>query len=487
MKPSGTVLIFSGAAAEWRSVMAALSAQRGYRVLQAKTAGEARARLADVHIDVILADGTDDAAEASKFLGALEGADADVIRILIVDPNAALTRRTVSEAGLFQFLRRPIDPQQLALAVQRGLESREMKRHQRFLALDFELSDDQPESASRPGSATLPGESRNFEKLVYISEKMADVCDLGREAARTDQSVHIQGETGTGKELLARALHFHSDRRAGSFVTQNCGAMTDTFLQAELFGHERGAFAETTLDRIGLFHGADGGTIFLEEISEISKPLQLSLLRFLQSSEIRPIGSSRGERCNARLLTSSSKPLAARVAAGEFRQDLYFRLRGFVLELPPLRERPEDIPVLAASFAAKHGAALGRKILGISADALAKLGAYDFPGNVRELENEIRRMVALAKSNSFLTSRMMSPALLAAAGRKSFSSEARLAPEGRTLKEKIESLEKQVVREALARHKWNRSRVAEELGLSRVGLANKIRRYGLDEHPSNSG
>jgi two-component system, NtrC family, response regulator HupR/HoxA len=158
-----------------------------------------------------------------------------------------------------------------------------------------------------------------------------------------------------------------------------------------------------------------------------------------------------------------------------------------VLELPPLRERREDIPVLAAFFAAKHGAALGRRILGISANALEKLGAYDFPGNVRELENEIRRMVALAKDDTYLTSRMMSPAILAAAGRKSFSAEAGIVPEGRTLKEKIESLEKQVVREALARHKWNRSRVAEELGLSRVGLANKIRRYGLDEHSSNSG
>jgi two-component system, NtrC family, response regulator HupR/HoxA len=204
-------------------------------------------------------------------------------------------------------------------------------------------------------------------------------------------------------------------------------------------------------------------------------------LHLVQVGEITPIGSDRAQSCNVRLLTASSRPLAALVEAGQFRQDLYFRLRGFALHLPPLRERPEDIPALAEFFTAKHSAAMGRKILGISAAALQKLAAYDFPGNVRELENEIRRMVALAKDGAYLTTSMMSPPLLAAAGRKSFRIEAGFAPEGDTLKAKIESLEKHLVREALARHKWNRSRVAEELGLSRVGLANKIKRYGLNE------
>ncbi len=486
MKPSGTVLILSDATAEWRGVTTVFGAQRGYRVLHSKTEAEARTTLGDVHVDVIVADAPHDVAEMVKFLGALQIAEPDLIRVLIVSPGAAVTRRAVIETGAFQFLRRPLDAQQIVLAVQRGLECREMMRRQRFLARDFKLSDDWLEFGSKLGSSPLPGESRNFEKLVYVSEKMRDLCDLAREAARTDQLIHIQGETGTGKELLARALHFHSDRRAGNFIIQNCTSMTDTFLQAELFGHEKGAPGGSEFDRIGLFRAAEGGTLFLDEISDISASLQLGLLHFVQTGEIKSIGASRGEPCNVRLLTGSTRPLISMVEAGQFRQDLYFRLRAFELELPALRERPEDIPVLAEFFTAKHSTAMRRRILGISANALEKLAAYGFPGNVRELESEIRRMVAVAKDDSYLTSSMMSPALLTAVGRKSFSSETRLSFKGHTLKEKIENLEKQVVREALARHKWNRSRVADELGLSRVGLANKIKRYGLNEHSSNS-
>jgi len=168
------------------------------------------------------------------------------------------------------------------------------------------------------------------------------------------------------------------------------------------------------------------------------------------------------------------------VAAGKFRQDLYFRLKGFELEVPPLRDRPDDVPALAEFFAAKHSAAIGRKILGISAGALEKFVGFDFPGNVRELENEIRRMVALAEDGEYLTTRNMSAAILAAPPRPR-ADRAGYVPEGATLKDKVENLEKHVLIEALARHRWNQSRAANELGLSRVGLANKIKRYGLDE------
>ncbi len=245
MKPSGTVLILSGATTEWRGVTTVFSAQRGYRVLHAKNEADARSTLADAHIDVIVADAPHDVAEMVKFLGVLQITEPDLIRVLVVPSDAAVTRRAVNETGVFQFLRRPLDAQQIVLAVQRAVECREMMRRHRFLARDFKLSDDWLEFGSKPDGSPLPGESRNFEKLVYVSEKMRDLCDLAREAARTNQLVHIQGETGTGKELLARALHFHSDRRAGSFVIQNCMSMTDGFLQAELFGHEKGASGGT--------------------------------------------------------------------------------------------------------------------------------------------------------------------------------------------------------------------------------------------------
>ncbi len=462
--------------------MAVLTAQQpGYRVLHFKTAGEAAAILSDVHVDVVVAEEGEEGGDGVAFLAGLQDTHPEIIRVLVLGAKSSSSRKAMRAAAAYQFLRKPVDAGQLALVVQRGLEARELTRRQRLLAREFQLSEDWLEFGLQP----LPGERRNFEKLVYVSEKMAALCDLALEAARTDLPVLIEGEIGTGKELLARAIHFHSARRDGPLLVQTCNAVAGSSLEAELFGHEAGALPGMKTARTGVLCAADGGTILLEEISELAKPLQLSLLRFLQTGAVKPVGSDRTENCNVRVVAASSRPLKTLVNEGEFRQDLYFRLRGFELEVPPLRERPEDIPVLAEFFTAKHGQAMERKILGISANALEKLAAYDFPGNVRELENEIRRMVALAKDNTYLTTALMSPALLTASGRKFFGPKAAFAPAGHTLKEKIESLEKHLVRDALARHKWNRSRVAEELGLSRVGLANKIRRYGLNDQHSN--
>jgi two-component system response regulator HupR/HoxA len=257
--------------------------------------------------------------------------------------------------------------------------------------------------------------------------------------------------------------------------------MSDELLQSELFGHKRGAFTGAISDRLGLFRAADGGTVFLDEISEVSPSFQVSLLRFLQEGEVKPLGSDKIVTSNVRVIAASNRPLRALVAAGQFRQDLYFRLRGFELEVPPLRDRSDDIPILAEFFAAKHSDAMGRKVLGISAAVLEKLASFDFPGNVRELENEIRRMVSLTDDGEYLTTKHMSPAILAAPPRQRLSAKGGYVLQGATLKDKVECLEKQVLSEVLTRHRWNQSRAANELGLSRVGLANKIKRYSLDE------
>jgi two-component system response regulator HupR/HoxA len=255
--------------------------------------------------------------------------------------------------------------------------------------------------------------------------------------------------------------------------------MPDELLQSELFGHKRGAFPGAISDRLGLFRAADGGTIFLDEISDASPSFQVALLRFLQEGEVRPIGADKSERCNVRIIAAASHPLRDLVAAGKYRQDLYFGLRGFELETPPLRDRPDDIPVLAEFFAAKYSEAIGRKIFGISAGAIDRLVGFDFPGNVRELENEVRRMVELAKDGEYLTTENMSPSLLATPSRRARASKG-FVPTGATLRDKVESLEKHLVDEVLKRHRWNQSRAAGELGLSRVGLANKIKRYKID-------
>jgi two-component system response regulator HupR/HoxA len=320
-----------------------------------------------------------------------------------------------------------------------------------------------------------------FDKLVFCSNAMAEVCNLAKKAATTDLPILIQGETGTGKELLARALHLYSGRQKGLFLAQNCGALADSLLQSELFGHKRGAFTGAVSDRLGLFLAADGGTIFLDEISDISPAVQVSLLRFLQEGEVKPLGSDQSRRSSVRIIAASNRPLAKLVAEGSFRRDLYYRLRGFELRIPALRERPEDIQVLTDYLMKKYTATMiGRRVPGISSEAMQKLRAYDFPGNVRELENEVRRMVAVIEDGEFITLRHLSPEI--ARSRPRVGGSFGMAPlaAGATLKETVEHLEAQLVRQSLQKHNWNCTHASRELGLSRVGLANKIKRYQIN-------
>jgi two-component system response regulator HupR/HoxA len=478
MDRAGTVLLVTPNADGWPAVTALLAKQYGYRVPHSSSPAEARMMLTDAHVDLVIADEGEEM-DGVSLLSGLRISNPDIIRVLALPAHYSRVQKAISQASVYQFLRKPLDPDQVGLVVKRGLETRELAKRHRMLAREFKLSSDALEF-DRP-NLPLRGESLRFEKLVYVSEKMTELCDLARKAAKTDLPILIQGETGTGKELLARAIHYNSYRHNSPLMVQNCGGMPDELLHSELFGHKRGAFTGAVSDRLGLFRAADGGTVFLDEISEVSKTFQVSLLRFLQEGEVKPLGSDRTETCNVRVLAASNRPLKDLVEAGSFRQDLYFRLRGFEFEVPPLRERRDDIPALAEFFTAKHSTAIGRKVLGISAKALEKLLAHDFPGNIRELENEIRRMLALAKDGEYLTTQHMSPILQEATAARPNQNGPQFLPAGETLKDQVESLERHLVREALARYRWNQSRVAEELGLSRVGLANKIKRYGLNE------
>src|SRR5215469_1525116 len=480
MDPPGTVLIVSRRGADWRATRDILFEEYGYRVLAASSSAEASATLSDVHVDLVIAEHGDEDDGLTLITG-LRVSHPDVIRVIALDAAAEMTQKAMLPAAIYQLVRRPLDPVQIGLVVKRGLETRELARRHRLLSREFKFPGDSALFNDRHG---LPRrvESQRFEKLVYVSEKMAHLCDLARKAAKTELPILIQGETGTGKELLARAIHYNSSRSASPLMVQNCGGLPEELLQSELFGHKRGAYTGAISDRLGLFRAADGGTVFLDEITEISPSFQVSLLRFLQEGEVKPLGSDKTESCNVRIIAASNGSMKQLVAGGKFRQDLYFRIRGFEFEVPPLRERPVDIPALAEFFAAKHADAIGRKILGISACVIDKLVTFDFPGNIRELETEIRRMVALAADGEYLTTQNMSPSLGSLVPRKAASPWDGLAPNGTTLKDKVEDLEKHVLGEALARHRWNQSRAAAELGLSRVGLANKIKRYGLD-HP----
>lgn len=479
MDAPGTVLIISADIAD-RAVVDVLGTRYGYRVFLARTPAEANQAIEHAHVDLVFA--ADDGGEGLAFLSDLRVSHPDILRVSILERDAAVTNgaapASVTRAAVYQFVRRPLDGDQLGLIVKRGLEARELARRHRLLSREFKVAGDADLLHERHPSGWR-ATSQTFEKLVYASEKMASLCNLAKQAARTELPILIQGETGTGKELLARAIHYNSSRRASPLMAQNCGGMPDELLQSELFGHKRGAFTGAISDRLGLFRAADGGTVFLDEISEVSPSFQVSLLRFLQDGDVKPLGCDKTYPSRVRIIAACNRPLRVLVSEGKFRQDLYFRLKGFELDVPPLRDRPEDIPVLAEFFAAKHGSTIGRRILGISAGALEKLSNYGFPGNVRELETEIHRMVALAHDGEYLTTQSMSPSLLTVAVRLRNPSLMAGILEGVTLKDKVETLERQLVTDALARHRWNQSRAADELGLSRVGLANKIRRYHL--------
>ena len=478
MEAPKTVVILTQLGSDWASAHDVLSEFYAYRVLLVSSAKEALTTMASIHVDLAIAEDDDATKDGLEFLTDLRVTNPDVMRVYVASKSDGLSGKALAKAAIYQFLLKPVNEAQLGLVVERALETRELARRHRLLSREFKISGDTLDFSDRKSKIFRP-ESQRFEKLVYVSEQMAEVCDLARQAAPTDLPILIQGETGTGKELLVRAIHYNSLRRASPLMVQNCGGMSDELLQSELFGHKRGAFTGAISDRLGLFRAADGGTVFLDEISEVSPSFQVSLLRFLQEGEVKPVGSDKVLHCDVRIVAASNRPLKGLVARGLFRQDLYFRLKGFEFDVPPLRERPDDIAPLTEFFAAKHADAMGKKILGVSANVIEKLSNGDFPGNVRELENEIRRMVALAKDGEYLTTRNMSAALLAAAPRVRPEQGRGFLPEGVTLKDQVESLEKQIVAQALVRNRWNQSRTATELGLSRVGLANKIKRYAL--------
>jgi two-component system response regulator HupR/HoxA len=451
-----------------------------YRILTAASGRAALALLGREHVDLMLCGQRTSDMSGVEFFRHTRISHPESIRILVTgDTDHRELIRSINDAAVYQLVSKPWQPDQIDLLIKRALESRELARRHRYLSRELKFAD---EVLHRQNSSMthLLQQTYEFDKLVFASERMVEVCNLARKAAATDLPVLIQGETGTGKELMARAVHFFGQRKTFPFLAQNCGALPDELLQSELFGHRRGAFTGAISDRLGLFPAADGGTVFLDEIAEVSPSFQVSLLRFLQEGEVKPVGTHESRLCNVRIIAASNRPLKDLVAKGEFRRDLYYRLRGFEIDIPPLRDRAEDIPVLAEHAARKYAQSINRKIAGISPDVMQRLQAHPFPGNVRELENEVRRMVALAGDGEFLSRKHMSPefAQLFPAG----FAEARqpdFIKGRRTLKERVEALEAHVVSQSLLRHKWNHTRAARELGISRVGLANKIKRYRL--------
>ena len=416
--------------------------------------------------------------DAIPLLKNLRSMSPDTIRVLGGQLSHAEMVAAINEAAIYQFFADDWPEEEIELLVRRALENRELAYRHRHLSRELKIAEDILRKRNQLMENELD-ENFRFDKLIYVSHAMSQLCNSAKKAAKTNLPVLIQGETGTGKELLARAIHYNSDRKEQPLMVQNCGGMSDELLLSELFGHKRGAFTGAVSDRLGLFPAANGGTVFLDEISEVSPNFQVSLLRFLQEGEVKPLGSDKIIKADVRIIAASNRSLEKMVEKKEFRRDLYYRLNGFQFTIPPLRQRLKDIPILSEYLAKRYGDSINRKILGITEEVLEKFEAYDWPGNVRELENEVRRMVSLAENNDYISASYLSPHISRLTPRLNPTDTDEMKLDGDTLKEKVESLESKLIEAALVKHRWNQSQAAKELGLSRVGLANKIKRYSL--------
>lgn len=316
-----------------------------------------------------------------------------------------------------------------------------------------------------------------YDSMIGKSKPMQDLYGLLDKIKASESTVLIQGENGTGKELIAKAIHYNSPRKEQAFVPINCAAFNDNLLESELFGHVKGSFTGAVKDRKGYFEIADGGTLFMDEIGDISQAMQVKLLRVLQDGSYTPVGGTETRKSHVRIVAATNRDLKSMVEEGTFRQDLYFRLHVIGIHVPPLRDRKEDLLVLAEHFLAKSSKEKNLEPRILAKRAIEKMYDYGWPGNIRELENEMERVTVLSGTELRITPEMLSPRIRDAADKPKVQG-SRLS--GR-LKDALEELERDMIREGLRRTGWNKSKLAKELGISRAGLIMKVEKYGLDK------
>ncbi|MEZ4752030.1 MAG: sigma 54-interacting transcriptional regulator [Bdellovibrionota bacterium] len=316
-----------------------------------------------------------------------------------------------------------------------------------------------------------------YDSMIGKSKPMQDVYGLLDKIKNSESTCLIQGENGTGKELIAKAIHYNSPRKEKIFVTQNCSAFNDNLLDSELFGHVKGSFTGAVKDKKGLFEVSDGGTFFLDEIGDTSHSMQVKLLRVIQDGTFIPVGATEPRKVDVRIIAATNRDLKGMVERGEFREDLYYRINVINITVPPLRDRKEDIPLLAEHFLAACAKEKGIKPRVLTKRALEKIFDYSWPGNIRELENEMERVTVLAGAESKITVDMLS-ARIREYGERNKVQGVRI--QGK-LRDALEELEREMIREGLKRTGWNKSRLAKELGISRAGLINKVEKYNLDK------
>jgi two-component system response regulator PilR (NtrC family) len=433
--------------------------KEGYEVTSTTSGGKALELLDNNLYSMVLTDVKMPGTDGFEVLRKTKEVSPDTVVIMITAYGSPEGAVTAIKEGAYDYITKPFRVEEVKLTIKKSLERSTLIRENIRLRQAVE-------------------ERYKFWNLIGKSPKMQRVYELVEKVSQTKANVLITGESGTGKELVAKAVHYNSARKDHSFVTLNCGAIPENLLESELFGHMKGAFTGAIANKRGLLEMAEAGTLFMDEIGELPLPLQVKLLRVIQEREFKRVGGTEDIKVDVRIISASNQDLQQKVAHGGFREDLFYRLNVIQIKLPPLRERKEDITLLVNHFVRKYSTDTGKKIEGISPEAMELLLNYDFPGNVRELENIIERSITLETSatiterhiRSYLSERMIS---------KGIPPTLEIPEEGMDLNKVVEDLEKAFILKALEHTGGIKKRAAEILGMNFRAMRYKLAKYGL--------
>ena len=443
-----------------REGLAHVAKKLGHTVLIAASGGAGIEAFKQKRADFVITDLKMEGGTGVDVLKGVSALDPDVPIMIITGFGTVETAVEAMKLGAFDFITKPIQPEVVRLKIERALELCATRRGRR-------------KSDAITAALTSDVEGR-FPELVGSGEKMAIVRRTVEKVAASDTTVFIAGESGTGKELVARAIHRLSKRANGPFIKVNCGALTETLLESELFGHEKGAFTGAIKQKLGRFELADQGTLFLDEVGDIPPAMQVKLLRALQEQEFERVGGEAPIKVDVRVLSATNKDLDVEVASGRFRQDLFFRLHVLPVKLPPLRERREDIPHLCTHFVAKLGPKTNARVRAVGDAALGRIMAYHWPGNVRELENAIEQALVFAEGDE------ITPAALPQFLQGGAEEDALSVPRELSLPEILDDLERQLILKAYTKASRVKTETARLLGIKTSALYYKLEKYGIE-------
>ena len=435
---------------------------QGYEVRRASSVTQARERLAGGDFDLVLCDILMPDGNGLELLREIKAESPQTAVIMMTAYTSSKSAIEAMKLGAYNYVSKPFNVDELKVLAAGALEKTGLEAENVYLRRELE-------------------QKYQFSNIVGKSPKMQDVFSLVKRVAKTLSTVLIQGESGTGKELIARAIHYSGPRASHRFLSINCGALPENLLESELFGHERGAFTGAVREKKGLFQEADGGTLFLDEIGEMTPPMQVKLLRALQEKQIRRVGGNREEAVDVRIIAASNRDLAEGISTGEFREDLYYRINVIPIQLPPLRQRREDIALLVDYFIKKYSDELGMEPKQISVEALQVLESYGWPGNVRELENTVERALALSTSEHLTTQDL--PAQIRR-GERPPPETLELPEEGLDLEAHLDDIRRHLMAQALERTDGVQTPAAELLQMTFRSFRYYAKKLGLTGTPS---